>query len=333
MARPVLVPAGGRAAAQSGRLAVRASLLAALAGARRRRRMERVRVARAHRRRPRDVRVAAGARASAWARRSWAGSRSRSPRTGSSRPRPATCWRRSLHCLPAVAVDVRASSPRVALVARAVRLRDRLHPRLRPGASRARRRAVLPRLRARSDARALAGRRRGRRRGPRGRRWRARVAGHDRRLDRRGRPLAAPGRALLRRLARLRRPARPPRLGDLRLPRLADTARGDRRARHPRAPPFVRARGRIRRGDARPRHARARHDDADLRGRALRRSGRSATRASRSGCMPIACLAHRGARRLCGGRTREGGSAAAVSAIQATSSRASPSSSCSPTSA
>ena len=63
VARPVLVPPGGRAAAQSGRLAVRSSLLAALAGARRRRRMERVRAARAHRRRPRDVRVAERARA------------------------------------------------------------------------------------------------------------------------------------------------------------------------------------------------------------------------------------------------------------------------------
>ena len=162
---------------------------------------------------------------------------------------------------PALAVDVRARAARIALVAPAVRARDRLHPGLGPGAPRARRRAVLPRVRARSDPRAMAGRGRGRRRGPRGRSRRARVALHDRRLDRRRRTLAAPGRTVLRRLARLRRPPRSPRLGELRLPRLADAARGDRRARHPRPPPLVRARGPLRRRDARARHPRARHDD------------------------------------------------------------------------
>ena len=63
---------------------------------------------------------------------------------------------------------------------------------------------------------------------------------------------------------------------------LADAARGDRRARHSRPAPLVRARGPLRRGDARAGRPRARHDDTDLRGGALRRSGRCAIRASRS---------------------------------------------------
>ena len=234
---------------------------------------------------------------------------------------------------PALAVDVRARAARIALVATAVRARNRLHPSLGPGAPLARRRAVLPRVRARSDPRALAGRGRGRRRGPCRRSRRARVALHDRRLDRRRRTLAAPGRTVLRRLAGLHRPSRSPRLGELRLPRLADAARGDRRARpaHPSA--VVRAGGPLRRRDARARHPRARHDDAHLRGGALRDLAAAVSaRAGAPDAHRLSC--HRRARGLCGGRApSQVRSCHEACRAGARASSASPSCSCSPTSA
>ncbi len=235
-----------------------------------------------------------------------------------------------LRVAAAIAVDVRARAPRLSLVARAVRVGDRLHPRVGPGASGTRRRAVLSRVCPRPLASHLAGDRRDRRRGARCRGRRARLAGDDRRLDRRGRPLAAPGRALLRRLARLRRPSRPPRLGDLRLPRLADPAGRHRGARPAHTPSLVRAGGPVRRRDARAARAGARHDDAHLRSRALRHLAASlppspgAAAADRLSC-------HRGTRRLRSGRVREGGSVAARAPAAQWSSPASPSSSCSPT--
>ena len=93
--------------------------------------------------------------------------------------------------------------------------------------------------------------------------------------------LAAPGRALLRGLARLRRAPRPPRVGELRLPGLADAARRHRGARpaHPLA--LVRAGAVLGAATLVPVVLALGTTDAHLRSRALS-SGRFATPAFRS---------------------------------------------------
>ena len=295
MARPVLVPSRRRSAAQPCRLPF--GIPSGRSGERWAcRRLERLRAAGL---------IAAGLLTYAWlrgsssalARRSWEVWRSRWRRTGSSRPRPAICWRRSRRCC-------RCRCGRSAcLPGRAggsCRPRWRSPPSRRPARCGARRRAVLPayvlvRTRATwpvvaavvgvllaAAAGVLV--------------WLATIDGSIGEGGER-----SPGRALLRGLARLRRAPRPPRVGELRLPGLADAARRHRGARpaHPLA--LVRAGRRARRGDPRARGAGARHYDAHLRSRALCRL--AASLPPRSGATDADRLSrHRRARRLRGRR-------------------------------
>ena len=286
VARPVLVPPGGEAAAEPGGVAVRAAVLAARARARRRRRLERPRPARAARRRPADVPLAPRARRRGLGRRARRRARVRG-RAVPARAVDGASARPRLDPAPARAVDVRARSPRLraggslpsALAIASIPASGQVHLAL--GAVpfylayafvRTRERWPLVAAVAATGLAVAAGV--------------LRLVVRDRRVDRRRRALAAPGGQVLGRVARLRRPARAPRHGELRLPRLADPARRDRRPRLPLPPPHVRARdpARARRSCCRScsRSGRTRRST----GRCASCSTRSASRACPSGCSP-----------------------------------------------
>ncbi len=244
--RPVHVPAREQPARELRRMAVRIALLAALGGLRTCRRLECAFAADLPRGRRLHVPLAPRARPAARRRsRRGAGVRARAlPRRAERGPPPRDDRR-----LPAArALGVRALPAREPRVARSLGARHRLDPLLGPP-PRARSRPFLPALRRVPRARPVdPGRRPGRgrvRRPGRGARQPA-----DLGLDRQRRTLAGRGLGLLGRRARLRHPPPPPRPGELRLPRLADTAtcaRGPRRA-GPRAAAGARAGAGRRRG-------------------------------------------------------------------------------------
>ena len=230
MDRPVLVPAGGGLAGERRLVAVRTALLAARPAARLGGGLESLHAVGPVRGRPAGNALAARTRAVA-------------ARCGCRRPRfrdrPLP---RDAEPRPPARADVAPARPRPVGVRTCTGHRPlvvvgdlvggaRLDPPVRPGPSRARGDPLLCPLRAVPVDRAE--RRRGnRRRSDRGRsRGRADPADRHRRIDRLGRAVARRGARVLGDRARLPLAAHPARRRGVRLPRVADAAARDRRAR------------------------------------------------------------------------------------------------------